>query len=160
MNFRIGMGYDVHATQQGSSIILGGISIPSPFSLRGHSDADVLLHAITDALLGALNLGDIGDHFPDSSTENKNRNSADFLQHAHECIIKEGYSISNIDTIVICEKPKISPHKQSISENIASILAIEPNQISVKATTTEKLGPMGRGEGIAAKAIVLLQRES
>lgn len=158
--FRIGQGFDVHDVKEGSEIILGGVSLPSTFALKGFSDADVLLHAITDALLGAIAEKDIGHFFPPNKKENKNRNSSDFLLFAHKLVKQKGYHIGNIDTTVICEQPKINPHRDKIQDNISKILQIKPEQISIKATTTEKLGFIGRLEGIAAMAIVLLMKKN
>ncbi|RME92205.1 MAG: 2-C-methyl-D-erythritol 2,4-cyclodiphosphate synthase [Candidatus Hydrogenedentota bacterium] len=153
---RIGYGEDVHKTCPGNKVILGGIEIPAPFSLEGVSDADVVLHAVTDAILGALALGDIGDFFPPNAEENKNRNSKDFLSFAVEQIKMHKMKIANLDVTILCERPKISPYKNTIRENIARICQISKDQVSIKATTTEKLGFIGKEEGLAAKAIVLL----
>lgn len=158
--FRIGQGFDVHETKTGSEIILGGVSLSAPFALEGFSDADVLLHAITDALLGAIAQNDIGHFFPPHEEKNRNRSSKDFLQFAQNLIEKKGYAIANIDSTIICEQPKINPHREKIQNNIAHLLQLEKEQISVKATTTEKLGFTGRQEGIAAMAIVLLHKKS
>ena len=156
-DLRIGQGFDVHGIKAGDYVTLGGIQIESPFSLAGFSDADVLTHALTDAMLGALALGDIGVHFPPGVKENKDRNSLEFLAYAQELVKKEGYTLSNADCTVICEKPKIAPYAGQIQEQLAKILEVHHNQISIKGTTTEKLGFTGRGEGIAAQAIVLLR---
>lgn len=154
--FRIGQGYDVHAICEGNGIILGGVKIPASFGLDGFSDADVLSHALTDALLGALALGDIGDHFPPGREENRNRDSLEFLDFAIKRLRQEGYELANADCTVICEAPKISPHRELISESLAKCLSVNSDQVSIKATTTEKLGFTGRGEGIAALAVVLI----
>jgi 2-C-methyl-D-erythritol 2,4-cyclodiphosphate synthase len=158
MNFRIGKGYDIHRTGPGKDIILGGIRINAGFSLVGHSDADVLLHAITDALLGSIAAHDIGHYFPPSDPENRNRNSADFFIFAALLVGNQGYRISNIDTNIIAEKPRIGPHREAIVKNIAELLKVEETQISVKARTNEQLGPVGRGEAIAAEAVVLIEK--
>lgn len=157
IDLRIGQGFDVHGIKAGTYVILGGVKIEASFSLAGFSDADVLTHALTDAMLGALALGDIGVHFPPGNAENKGRNSLDFLSYALELVKKEGYCLSNADCTVICEKPKIAPHVGQIQEQLAKTLEVHKNQVSVKGTTTEKLGFTGRGEGIAAEAIVLLR---
>jgi len=156
MKLRIGQGIDAHKVKKGEFIILGGVKIPAPYSLEGHSDADVLLHAITDALLGSVSDYDIGYYFPPGKMENKNRNSKDFLLFAASKVKECGFSVGNIDCTLICEKPKISDYRDEIRKNIASLLEINIFQISVKATTTEKLGFTGREEGIVATAIVLV----
>ncbi|MDH5716821.1 MAG: 2-C-methyl-D-erythritol 2,4-cyclodiphosphate synthase [Spirochaetia bacterium] len=156
MKLRIGQGFDIHKTKAGDTVILGGVKIPAEFSLEGHSDADVLLHAVTDSLLGAVSENDIGYHFPPGKIENKNRESKDFLLFAYNKIKAMGYRILNIDTNIICEKPQITPYKEKICQNIASLLNLEISQVSVKATTSEKLGFTGREEGIVSTAIVLL----
>lgn len=152
---RTGMGFDVHAFDESDSrnMRLGGIDIPYTRKLKGHSDADVALHTITDALLGAIAAGDIGDHFPPSDDTFKNMDSAVFLKKAAEIIEERGGEIINIDLTIICEEPKIGPHKNIMQERIAQILDIAPSKISIKATTTERLGFTGRQEGIAAQAI-------
>ncbi len=155
-NFRTGIGFDVHAFAKGRKLIIGGIEIPFDKGLKGHSDADVLLHAISDALLGALALGDIGKHFPDTDLEFRGADSAILLKKIYEMILKKGYIISNLDSIVVLEKPKLAPYIFQIQDKIAEILETEAENISIKATTTEKLGFVGRGEGISALATVLL----
>ena len=155
---RIGSGYDVHAFCEGDHLILGGIKIPFHKSFKAHSDGDVLIHAICDALLGALALGDIGHLFPPSDNQWKDCNSDVFLKHIHNLILKKGYQIGNIDTTIICEKPKIKPYISSIQTNLSEILGINHKQISIKATTTEKLGFCGREEGIAVQAVCLLEK--
>lgn len=157
--FRIGSGYDVHRTETGTEIILGGVTIPSDVALMGHSDADVALHAITDAILGAIAKGDIGGHFPPSDDRWRGASSDQFLAHACVLMAEAGYRIGNIDLTIICERPKIGPHRDAIRERIAEIAGVDLNVVSVKATTTEKLGFTGRGEGIAADAAVLVQYE-
>ena len=152
MMVRTGMGYDVHRLVSGEELWLGGIRIAHDKGLAGHSDADVALHAITDALLGAMALGDIGEHFPPSDPQWRGADSARFLAHAASLVKAKGGTIANIDLTIICEEPKIGPHKASIQQRIAIILELRPDQIGVKATTTERLGFTGRGEGIAAQA--------
>ena len=158
LNYRIGIGYDVHAFASNRRLILGGIEIPFEKGLVGHSDSDVLLHAITDALLGSLALGDIGQHFPDTDQQFKNYDSSIFLSKANELVKDNGYQISNIDATVTLEKPKLASYISKMRNRIAEILEIDINQVSVKATTTEKLGFVGREEGIAAIATVLIAK--
>lgn len=158
-DIKIGFGFDVHSLVEGRKLILGGVEIPSDKGLEGHSDADVLLHAISDALLGALALGDIGQHFPNSDSKWKNVDSSIILKHCYELVKSKGYSISNIDSMLALESPKISPFIEQIRNNVAGFLEITPSQISVKATTTEKLGFVGRAEGAVAMATVLLIKE-
>ena len=153
---RIGLGYDVHQLVPDRKLWLGGIEIPHTLGLLGHSDADVLLHAICDALLGAAALGDIGKHFPDNDPKYKNIDSKLLLRHCNELLLENGYRVGNIDTIIVAQKPKVGPYIPQMRECIASILGIEPGQVSVKATTTEHLGFEGREEGISAHAIALL----
>lgn len=158
-DIKIGFGFDVHSLVEGRKLILGGVEIPSDKGLEGHSDADVLLHAISDALLGALALGDIGQHFPNTDSKWKNVDSSIILKHCYELVKSKGYSISNIDSMLALESPKISPFIEQIRNNVAGFLEITPSQISVKATTTEKLGFVGRAEGAVAMATVLLIKE-
>lgn len=153
---RIGLGYDVHQLVPDRKLWLGGIEIPHTLGLLGHSDADVLLHAICDALLGAAALGDIGKHFPDNDPKYKNIDSKLLLRHCNELLLENGYRVGNIDSIIVAQKPKVGPYIPQMRECIASILYIEPGQVSVKATTTEHLGFEGREEGISAHAIALL----
>ena len=155
---RIGQGYDVHRLAAGEELWLGGIRIEHETGLAGHSDADVVLHALTDAVLGALGAGDIGTHFPPSDPQWAGAASSRFVEHAAMLAREAGYAIGNIDLTVICEAPKIGPQRDAMRERIATLLDIDANAVSVKATTTEGLGPMGRREGIAAQAVVLLQR--
>lgn len=150
---RTGLGYDVHRLAAGEELWLGGIRIAHDRGLVGHSDADVALHAITDALLGAMALGDIGEHFPPSDPQWRGADSARFLAHAASLVRSKGAEIANIDLTIICEAPKIGPHKRAIQQRIADILNLHPDQVGVKATTTERLGFTGRGEGIAAQAV-------
>lgn len=154
--FRIGFGYDVHAFANDRKLILGGVVIPHERGLKGHSDADVLIHAICDALLGAAALGDIGTFFPDNDSQWENADSEIFLKKANELISNEGYLVSNIDSTLVIEKPKIAPHIMNIRSKLSKILNINVDQISIKATTSEKLGFIGREEGVAAFANALL----
>jgi 2-C-methyl-D-erythritol 2,4-cyclodiphosphate synthase len=158
MSFRIGQGFDVHRLVEGRPLIIGGVTIPYERGLLGHSDADVLLHAITDALLGAAGLGDIGMHFPDTDARYAGADSRVLLRAAFDLISAAGYSIMNIDTTIIAQAPKMAPHAAAIKANIAADLGLAPGAINIKAKTTEQLGFTGRGEGIAAEAIVLLSR--
>ena len=156
---RVGMGYDVHRLAEGEELWLGGIRIEHERGLAGHSDADVALHAIVDALLGAIANGDIGSHFPPSDLQWKGASSDRFLAHAARLVTDAGYAVGNIDLTIICEAPKIGPHRQAMRERIADLLGVDINAISVKATTSERLGFTGRGEGIAAQAIASVIRE-
>lgn len=153
---RIGHGYDVHAFTAGDHIVLGGVKIAHTRAFKAHSDGDVLLHAICDALLGALALGDIGQHFPDTSADYANIDSRILLRHVYELVKARGYVIGNLDCTIIAQAPKMAPHIRAMRECLATDLACSIDQISVKATTTEKLGFAGREEGIAAHAVVLL----
>ena len=153
---RIGQGYDVHAFAENRKLILGGVEIPHSKGLAGHSDADVLIHACCDALLGALALGDIGKHFPDTSSDFKNIDSRILLRKVGELIKEKGFMLGNLDSTIIAQQPKLAPYIDAMQKNLAEDLNASVEQISVKATTTEKLGFEGRGEGIAAQAIVLL----
>ena len=157
--FRIGHGYDVHRLVQGRSLIIGGVTIPYEKGLDGHSDADVLLHAITDAILGAAGLGDIGKLYPDTDNRFLGINSMILLKDTFEHIKKLGYHIGNIDATVIAQKPKLSPYIDTMRSNIAKALEIEKADVNVKATTEERLGFTGNGEGIASHAVVLLCRD-
>lgn len=156
MNYRIGNGFDVHAFETGRQLIIGGIKIPFEKGLAGHSDADVLLHAITDALLGSLALGDIGKHFPDSDSKYKNADSSLFLKKSYELIKDKGYKLGNIDSVIAIQQPKLAKYIPQMQTKISSVLEVAEDQISIKATTTEKLGFIGREEGIAAFATVLV----
>lgn len=157
MSFRIGSGIDFHKLTEGREFWLGGVLIPHHKGALGHSDADVLLHAICDALLGALSLGDIGTHFPDTDPEYKNIDSKILLAETMKMITRQGYAVINVDSTICLEAPKIKPYTLSMQEVIAGILDIKVNDVSVKATTTEKLGFTGREEGIVAMATVLLE---
>lgn len=154
---RIGMGYDVHKLTEDRKLILGGVEIPYEKGLLGHSDADVLVHAIMDSLLGAASLGDIGKHFPDTDEKYKGISSITLLQHVGKLLEENNYIIGNIDATIIAQKPKLAPYREEMVKNIADALGISANQICVKATTEEGLGFTGRGEGIAAQSIALLQ---
>ncbi len=153
---RIGQGYDVHRLVEGRKLIIGGVDIPDEKGLLGHSDADVLLHAVMDALLGAAALGDIGQHFPDSDERYKGISSIALLKEVGKILQENGYMIENIDSTVIAQRPKLLPYRPQMAENIAAALGIEKEQVSVKATTEEGLGFTGTGEGISAQAIALL----
>lgn len=153
---RIGTGYDVHRLAEGRKCIIGGVEIPYEKGLLGHSDADVLLHAIMDALLGAAALGDIGKHFPDSDPLYEGISSLELMRHVGNLIADEGYVIENIDSTIIAQAPKMRPHIDTMRKNIADVLNLDINQVSVKATTEEGLGFTGSGEGIAAQAVCLL----
>ena len=155
---RIGQGYDAHRFQAGDHIMIGGVKIPFEKSLAAHSDGDVLLHAICDAILGALALGDIGKHFPDTSEEFRGADSRDLLRQVNKLMQDAGFALTNIDATLIAEKPKMAPFIEQMRQNIAQDSEVTVGQVSVKATTTEKMGFTGRGEGIAASAVVLLQQ--
>ncbi|MEO1093891.1 MAG: 2-C-methyl-D-erythritol 2,4-cyclodiphosphate synthase [Cyanobacteria bacterium J06638_28] len=156
MNIRIGNGYDIHRLVPGRPLILGGVRIEHELGLLGHSDADALTHAITDALLGALSLGDIGLYFPPSDPQWAGANSLKLLEQVYQMVCDRNWAIVNVDSVVVAERPKLKPHIAMMKETLAKALAIAPDQIGVKATTNEKLGPTGREEGIAAYAVVLL----
>ena len=157
---RIGTGYDVHAFEQRRKLIIGGVEIPHERGLAGHSDADVLLHAITDAMLGALALGDIGKLYPDSSADFKDIDSRILLRDAFALIKSKGYAIGNLDAVIVAQRPKIAPYIDAMRENVAGDLETETGRISIKATTTERLGFEGREEGISSQAVVLLVKAS
>jgi 2-C-methyl-D-erythritol 2,4-cyclodiphosphate synthase len=156
MTIRIGNGFDVHALIAGRRLVLGGVTIPYELGLDGHSDADALLHAIIDAILGALALGDIGTHFPDSDARWKDADSRVLLRHVADLAAAQGFAVENLDSTVIAQAPKLAPHVPQMRANIAADLGCDVKQVSIKATTTERLGFAGRGEGIAALATVLL----
>ncbi|WP_100400576.1 2-C-methyl-D-erythritol 2,4-cyclodiphosphate synthase [Bacillus sp. FJAT-44742] len=153
---RIGQGFDVHQLVEGRPLIIGGIEIPHEKGLLGHSDADVLLHTIADACLGAIGEGDIGKHFPDTDPAFKDADSAELLQHVYMLVKKQGYQLGNIDCTIMAQRPKMAPYIQEMRERIAELLEGDASQVNVKATTTEKLGFTGREEGIASQAVVLL----
>ena len=156
---RIGQGWDVHRIVTGRPLILGGVLVPCEFGLDGHSDADILCHAITDALLGALALGDIGMHFPDTDPEWKGADSLRFLRHARDLVLARGFVISNVDSTVILERPKLKDFRLSIREKLAEVLGLDLDRVSVKFKTAEKMGPVGEGRSAEAQAIVTLSRE-
>ena len=156
---RVGMGYDVHKLVEGRKLIIGGVEIPHSLGLLGHSDADVLLHAIMDALLGAAALGDIGKHFPDTDPAYKGISSILLLEHVTKLLREHHYEIGNIDATIIAQKPKMAPHIPQMKENIAKALHMEPDCLNIKATTEEKLGFTGREEGIASQAVCLLYKK-
>jgi 2-C-methyl-D-erythritol 2,4-cyclodiphosphate synthase len=154
--FRIGQGWDIHALVEGRPLILGGVHIPSDKGLLGHSDADALLHAITDALLGGAGLGDIGRHFPDTDDRFKGADSVQLLCQAAQRVRERGWQIGNIDATVIAQAPRLAPHIPAMCERIAAALALAPEQVNVKAKTAEKMGPVGEGKAMQAQAVVLL----
>ena len=154
---RIGQGYDVHALVQGRKLIVGGVTIPFEKGLAGHSDADVLIHAVCDALLGAAALGDIGLHFPDTDPKHRNANSRAFLREVAKKVRLAGFSIVNLDATIIAQAPKMAPHTAAMVANLAADLEIDLGQVNIKAKTAARLGAIGRGEGIAAEAIALLE---
>ncbi len=156
MNIRIGNGYDIHRLVSDRALILGGVQIPHELGLLGHSDADVLTHAIMDAMLGALSLGDIGHYFPPTDPQWAGADSLVLLSQVHQLIRAQGWQIGNIDSVVVAERPKLKPHIKTMRDKIANVLQLQPNQVGIKATTNEKLGPVGREEGICAYAVVLL----
>ena len=158
MEIRIGNGYDIHRLTQDRPLILGGIEIPHSLGLLGHSDADVLTHAIMDAMLGALSLGDIGHYFPPSDPQWKGANSLVLLEQVHKLIGDQGWSISNLDSTIVAEQPKLKPHLKAMRDRLGEILNLSSDRVSIKATTNEKLGPVGREEGICAYAVVLLMK--
>ncbi|HBL56218.1 MAG TPA: 2-C-methyl-D-erythritol 2,4-cyclodiphosphate synthase [Deltaproteobacteria bacterium] len=155
--YRTGIGFDVHQLAAGRSLIIGGVDINHPKGLLGHSDADVLVHAVMDAILGALALGDIGQHFPDTDSKYHEADSLELLSLVQGLAAEKGFACVNIDSIIMAEKPKMNPHILEMRTNLAAVLKIKTDQVSIKATTTERLGLIGREEGIAAQAIVLLQ---
>ncbi len=156
---RIGHGYDVHKLVEGRDLILGGVKIPHRLGLLGHSDADVLLHAISDSLLGALALGDIGKHFPDTDPKYKGADSLELLRNVVGLIHENGYTVGNLDAVILAQKPKLAPHIDKMRENIANVCGVPVASVSVKATTEERLGFTGREEGISAHCVVLLLKK-
>lgn len=154
---RVGMGYDVHKLVDNRKLILGGVEIEYEKGLLGHSDADVVVHAIMDALLGAAALGDIGKHFPDTDPKYKGISSIELLKHVGKLLKENGYVIGNIDATIICQRPKLAPYREEMVQNVAKTLEIETNQVCIKATTEEGLGFTGEGKGISSQAIALLQ---
>ena len=157
MSLRVGQGFDVHALVEGRRLVIGGVEIPHERGLLGHSDADVLLHAICDALLGAAALGDIGRHFPDSDARYKGIDSRQLLRHVGQLLAQRGYRVVNVDATIIAQAPRMAPHVAAMVAHIAADLGLEAGAVNVKATTTEGLGFTGRGEGIAAQAICLVE---
>jgi 2-C-methyl-D-erythritol 2,4-cyclodiphosphate synthase len=157
-DLRVGQGWDVHRIAPGRPLILGGVTIPSEFGLEGHSDADVLSHAITDALLGAAALGDIGLHFPDTDPRWKGTDSLQFLRHARDLALAQGYTIVNVDSTLILERPKLKDFRAAIREKLALTLSLETGQVSVKFKTAERMGPVGEGRSAEAQALVTLCR--
>ena len=160
MTFRIGHGFDVHPLVPGRRCVIGGVEIPHSKGLDGHSDADVLLHAICDALLGAAALGDIGKHFPNTDLRYKGIDSRELLRHVAALLRESGYRVVNVDATVIAEAPKLAPHIAAMCSHIAADIGLAPGDVNVKATTSERLGFTGRGEGIAAEAVCLLQKST
>lgn len=158
MNFRIGEGWDVHALVPGRKLILGGVEVPHTLGLLGHSDADVLLHAITDALFGAAALGDIGRHFSDTDPQFKGADSAVLLAEAARRVRAKGLEIGNIDSTIVAQAPKLAPHIEKMRERIAAVLALEVEQVNVKAKTAEKMGPVGQQQAMEARAVALLYK--
>ncbi len=154
---RVGLGFDVHAFGEGRTLVLGGISIPNHKGLQGHSDGDVLLHAISDALLGAAGAGDIGHYFPDTDESIKGIDSGKILSHAVSRARAEGLTVVNVDAVVICEEPKISLYREQVRQRIATLLSIDSGRVSIKGKTTEGLGVIGKGQGIAVYAVCLLE---
>ena len=154
--FRIGQGWDTHRLEAGRPLILGGVPVPSDFGLAGHSDADVLFHAVTDAVLGAAALGDIGMHFPDTDPEWKGAQSTQFLARAVELAKKEGFAIANVDATIVLQRPKLSEYRTAIRESLAAALGVRGDRVSVKFKTAEKVGPVGQGLSCEAQAVVLL----
>jgi 2-C-methyl-D-erythritol 2,4-cyclodiphosphate synthase len=159
-NFRIGEGWDIHALVEGRKLMLGGIEVPHSKGLLGHSDADALLHAITDALFGAAGLGDIGTHFPDTDAAFKGADSALLLAEAARIVRAKGFLIGNVDSTIIAQAPKLAPHISTMRERIAGILGIAPDCVNVKAKTAEKMGPVGEGLAIEARALVLIRSDT
>ena len=158
VDFRVGNGYDVHRLVEGRSLIIGGVTIPYEKGLLGHSDADVLIHAIMDALLGAAAMGDIGQHFPDNDPQYEGISSLVLLEKTASLLAENGYTVGNIDATIIAQKPKMAPHIEKMRKNIASVLNIGQDRVNIKATTEEGLGFTGRGEGIASQAAALIYR--
>ncbi len=158
MNFRIGEGWDVHALVPGRKLMLGGVNVPHTAGLLGHSDADVLLHAITDAVLGAAGLGDIGRHFPDTDPQFKGVDSSVLLAEAMRRVRQQGWELVNVDSTIVAQAPKLAPHMSDIQAGVAKALGVATDQVNVKAKTAEKLGPVGQGQSLEARAVVLLRK--
>jgi len=155
--YKIGYGFDAHRFSKDTKLIIGGVEIPFEYGLKGHSDADVLSHAICDALLGALGEGDIGSHFPDSDPKYKSISSLVFLEETMTLLKERGFEIENMDSVIVCEKPKLAPHIKQIKETLSPVLEISPDLLGIKATTTDQMGFTGRGEGIAVHAVALIK---
>jgi len=155
--YKIGYGFDAHRFSKDTKLIIGGVEIPFEYGLKGHSDADVLSHAICDALLGALGEGDIGSHFPDSDPKYKSISSLVFLEETMTLLNERGFEIENLDSVIVCEKPKLAPHIKQIKETLSEVLGISTKSLGIKATTTDQMGFTGRGEGIASQAVVLIK---
>ena len=158
-NFRIGEGWDVHALVEGRPLVIGGVTIPFDKGLLGHSDADVLIHALIDAILGAAGLGDIGRHFPDTDARFKGVDSSVLLEHANKLIKENGWSIINIDSTIIAQAPKMVAHIPKMTERLSKVLGLELDQVNIKAKTAEKMGPVGLGQSIEARAVALLRKD-
>jgi 2-C-methyl-D-erythritol 2,4-cyclodiphosphate synthase len=158
MSLRVGLGYDVHRVKAGRPLVLGGVKFESDWGLEGHSDADVLLHAVGDALLGAAGLGDLGEHFPAGDPKWKNVSSVDLLKRIASLLAERGVQVSNVDVMLVAEAPKLAPHRAAMCANIAGAIGLTPDRVSVKATTNETLGAIGRREGLAAFAVALVER--
>jgi 2-C-methyl-D-erythritol 2,4-cyclodiphosphate synthase len=158
MSLRVGLGYDVHRVKAGRPLVLGGVRFESDWGLEGHSDADVLLHAVGDALLGAAGLGDLGEHFPAGDPKWKNISSVDLLRRIAALLEQRGVQVSNVDVMLVAEAPKLAPHRAAMCANIAGAIGLTPDRVSVKATTNETLGAIGRREGLAAFAVALVER--
>ena len=158
MNLRIGHGFDVHAFAEGDHVMLGGVRVPHARGVRAHSDGDVVIHALCDAILGALALGDIGRHFPPSDARWRGADSRGFLRHCRQLAADRGWVVGNVDVTVVCERPRVGPHVDAIRAALASELGVDADAVGIKATTTEGLGSTGRGEGIAAHAVCLMAR--
>ncbi|MFB0518522.1 MAG: 2-C-methyl-D-erythritol 2,4-cyclodiphosphate synthase [Acidobacteriota bacterium] len=157
--YRVGIGYDLHPLAEGRPLVLGGVTIPFPRGLEGHSDADVLTHSLCDALLGAVGKGDIGHHFPESSPQYKGISSLILLERVMEIIVEGGYSVVNIDSVIIAEHPRLAPHIEQMKAKLSRVMKIEPGRMSIKATTNEGLGSLGRGEAIAAYTVALVAKQ-
>lgn len=156
--FRVGLGYDLHRLEEGRPLVLGGVTIPYAFGLAGHSDADVLAHAVTDAILGAVNLGNIGMLFPDTDPANKDLDSMIFLREAMKRLGEAGYALVNVDTVIVAQRPKLNPYTARMAARLAAEMGLPEDAVSVKPKTNEHMGPEGRGEAISAQAVVLVQR--
>ncbi|OIO38607.1 MAG: 2-C-methyl-D-erythritol 2,4-cyclodiphosphate synthase [Candidatus Omnitrophica bacterium CG1_02_49_10] len=154
---RVGIGYDIHRFEDGRPLFLGGVEIPSKKGLAGHSDADVMIHAVCDALLGAIGAGDIGEHFPDDDAAYKDISSLKLLSRVSAIVLEKGFSVENVDVVLVAEEPHISPFKSKMRENISKHLGIDPDKVNIKATTNEGIGSLGRAEGISANAVAMVK---